>query len=283
VNSDAIGGQLRLINLVAKSAGLRQGDVLSVIGKEPAPYGAQLCVVITADCDLAQGKHYGQVLLCPIISAASYYEAIWCAKRLENFREKVLGRLRKEFDGLSDRKILMSPLSERAFEMVSSSEVALRQALTELQLSPGKVEELARQVASLEKCGEASSNLLALVTGGAHSQKKDVPSIREKIFSEFKMDLAKDSIDIVVVHDDLSGNDVVHVVLLRAPFSVPTQRISFDSIGAEGVRCCRVGRFAPEIKFLISQKFGTLFSRVGMKNEIEHDRDAAIELLEDHV
>jgi hypothetical protein len=283
VNSDARGGLLRLINLVAKSAGLRQGDVLSVIGEEPAPYGAQLCVVITADCDLAQDKHYGQVLLCPIISAASYYEVIWCAKRLESFREKVLRRLRKEVDGLSDKRILMSPLSERAFEIICSSEVSLRQALAELQLSSGKVEELARQVASLEKCGETSSNLLALVAGIAHGQKKDASSVRENIFSDFKLDLAKDAIDIVVVHDDLSGHDVVHVVLLRAPFSIPVQQISLDSNGKEGAHCRRVGRFAPEIKFLIAQKFGTLFSRVGMKNEIEHDRNAAIELLEDHV
>ena len=272
---------MRLINLVAPSVELRQGDVLSILNKEHAPYDAELCVVITADCDFAQSKHYGHVLLCPIISANSYYEVIWCAKRLENFREKILQRLRKEFNELFDKNLLRSPLSDRAFGIICSSELALRESLGGLKLSLGKIEELAHQVASLERCGEVCGNLLALAAGSAHSQRKSLSAIREKLFYDFKADLARDAIDVVAVHDDLSGDNVLHVVLLRAPFSVPAQHISLGRIDKEDISCCRVGRFAPEIKYLIAQKFGTLFSRVGMKSEIEVDRNAAIELLKD--
>lgn len=272
---------MRLINLVDTSAQLRQGDVLSMRGKESTPYDAVLSVVITADCDLAQAKHYGQVLLCPIISASAYYENIWCVKRLENFREKIFVRLRKEFNELADRKILSSPLSDQALITICETEAALRTSLNELGLPSGKIDELAHIAISLEKCSTTTGNLLSLIAGSAHSQKKDVSTTREKLFLDFKADLAKDAIDIVAMHDDLSGDDVIHVVLLRAPFSIPAKFISL-SAGEKGeAECFRQGRFAPEIKFLIAQKFGTLFSRVGLKNEIEIDRNAAIELLRD--
>lgn len=272
---------VRLINLVAPSVGLRQGDVLSLIGGEVAPYGAGLCVVITADCDLAQGKHYGHVLLCPIVPASAYYEHIWCAKRLETFKEKTLGRLRKELDELFDRGVLKSPLSDQALGIICESEVAVREALSALEISPGKIEDLAHLVAALEKCRADCGNLHALASGSAHSQKKDVSDIRGKLFADFKTELGRDAVDVVVIHDDLSGDDVVHVVLLRAPFSVPAQHIGLLQTDKVGATCIRVGRFAPEIKFLISNKFGTLFSRVGMKRELEIDRNAAIELLRD--
>ena len=272
---------MRLINLVAQGAGLRQGDILKLLDAETAPYGAEVCVIITADCDLAQGKHYGHVLTCPIISASAYYEKIWCAKRLENFRDRIRAQLRKAFDELAEKRVLSSVLSDQALRVICATESAFRVSLSTLELSPGRVEELANLVATLEKCGTAAGPLRALVAASAHSQKKPELAIREKLFSDFRVELAKDAVDIVVLHDDLSGDDVVHVVLLRAPFSIPAQMICSGASSANPSSCSRVGTFAPEIKFLIAQRFGTLFSRVGMKSEIEIDRNAAIDLLRD--
>lgn len=272
---------MRLITLVSPGVGLRQGDVLSVTTETQFSYGSRLGVVITADCDLAQAKHYGQVLMCPIVPAASYYQDIWCAKRLENFRERTLRRLRSELDNISKAGLLKSALSDHAFEIVCSNEAALRTALMTLELAPGKVEELASLAASLEKTCLPAESLAALVAASAYAQRKEVSAIRAKLFTEFKVELAKDAIDIVVVHDDITGDDVIHVILLRAPFSIPHRHISMSGSKNEDFQYRRIGRFAPEIKFLIAQKFGTLFSRVGMKSEIEQDRDAAIELLKD--
>lgn len=272
---------MRLINLIAPSAGLRQGDLLNLNHTEGIPFGAKLGVVITADCDLAQDKHYGQVLLCPIIPACVYYEYIWCAKRLENFKEKALARLRKEFDELSTRGILASPLSDLALDAICKSDSAIRSSLATLGLPIGKIEELAGIVASLEKCQGEGGPLISLVTASAHSQKKEASEVRKRMFSDFKAELARDAIDIVAIHDDLTGDDIVHIVLLRAPFSVPVESISFSSSDKGLNTYVRVGTFTPEVKFLIAQKFGTLFSRVGMKGEIEIDRDAAIDLLRD--
>lgn len=272
---------MRLIKEIVPGVGLRQGDLLDLSRAENIPYGARLGVIVTADCDLAQDKHYGQILLCPIVPASTYYQHIWCAKRLDGFREKTLKRLRKEFDELSARGVLNSPLSDDAISAICESEVAIRVSLQELGLACGKIEELARAVASLELCAGVDGPLISLVAATAYSQKKEVAEIKKKLFSDFKAELGKDAIDVVAVHDDLTGDDIVHVVLLRAPFSVAIQNVGFSGRDKSAAAILRIGSFAPEIKFLVTQKFGTLFSRVGMKSEIEVDRNAAIDLLED--
>ena len=107
---------------------------------------------------------------------------------------------------------------------------------------------------------------------------KSIADVRADCIKSFKEDLGRDSVDVVVLPDSIHPESYAHVVILRCPFSVRFDQVSVSgSVGA----VFRIGSYDAQVKFLIAQKFGFLFSRIGLPGAIEDERAGCISVIEE--
>lgn len=270
---------MRLVEVLGPDEELRQGDVVKNMAGEGWPYGARHAFVLTADCDLAQKKHYGQVLLCPIITAELYSRLVWCQRKAEAIDKKIIDQVVRTFTELAARGVIseVSPsvldiitndvsVMAAALDGISGIAAGTRQEL--IRLAEARMHILRTDIDQLSKCR------LALQA----KDRKEVSIIHGSLVSDFKKDIAADAQDVVVIPNDIDRDGLVHVMLLRCPFSLLASSVCLTV--RSGDEYLRLGRYVPEIKYLVAQKFGTLFSRVGMKRTIEDDTKISVALLE---
>lgn len=222
---------MALMQLVGAAEGFRQGDVVRFTPSEGCPYGATLGVILTADCDLSQGKHYGQALLCPIVSACTYFNEIWCVKKLNQSRTRITERantLLKE----AQAKGLLDPVSLETVDAIISTENAMRSALVGISgLARGTVDELVRLAGCIEMCDEEQTCIRDRLVGMlAHKDTKSMDVILKNNIDQFKRELNQDSMDVIVTEDVLNGTVGVQLILLRCPFSFSLNNIHRKSI-----------------------------------------------------
>lgn len=259
--------------------GLRQGDVLEFRAEPRGPYNCGVAVVLTADCDLVQEKHYGQILLCPVLPALEYFRKVWLPRRLEKVRARLLvkaGETYRTLLGATDAR----GISNEVLELVLASEVALDASLNSAGVPGGeKREALRRDVKALVGMRNPSAcDLASYAAAEALRSSRSPEKVTAELIASFKEEIARDAIDVVVLPDHIYPDSLANVVMLRCPFSVPIESIHLDSARQSHLR--RIGVFDGRIKFLIAQKFGFLFSRIGMPGIVEAERSECVSLLE---
>lgn len=270
---------VQVIDLISEENPIRQGDVLSYVTDACGPYGAKSAVVLTADCDLAQSKHYGQLLLCPIVPISVLLNGPWAQRRLRRVglaaRLKVRGELLRLLGeteyGLSDSTISAITVSAETMENGISGISGI------LPKDRARLIALARVCAA---CAEADESLAmqSLLDAYMYRDALSVDKAKAKLLSEFKDEMKGDNTDVVVLPDELRGQSLACVILLRCPYATSASEVTtFQSLEADLIR---VGRLCAPIKYLVAQKFGLLFSRLGMPGQIEGDRNSAVDFEE---
>lgn len=274
-----VGRMMQIVKLGDSGRGVRQGDVVEFIGDFPAPYGAKVAVIITADCDLVKEKHYGHLLLCPIVSANIYFDNVWLPTYVD--------KKKKEWKELARKKYLnlikvdnLSEISEETISLVLATKENLNSSISELGFARnGSVEEIERFISAIDELSGSSCGLLdGVIKAEELRAGRDKDKVINEIISNFRQGLNSDSVDTVVLPDNIHPNSYAHVVLLRSPFS-----ISVDKLGRKGdpdICAFRIGAYEPQLKFLLAQKFGYLFSRIGMPGAIEDERKVCVEIME---
>lgn len=265
---------MEVLRTTALTAGLRQGDILE-LGGATNPYGCTAGVILTADCDLVQQKHYGHLLVCPLLTAQEYLLRIWLPKRVTKLAERVRKDVRRK---LAECDPGLEEISEEYLELLMFEEKSVRAAFEGVDVDANKLEDLIRLGNLLRAISGQNLDVTELCSAQSEADSRPLDKVRAATMSDFRSHLTQDSQEIVVLPDALTASSLAHVILLRSPFSVAVADIG-ESLG-NGVSAKRVATFHPQIKFLIAQKFGFLFSRIGMPAEVERERADCVSILE---
>lgn len=241
------------------------------------PYDCATAIVLTADCDLAENKHYGRLLMCPVVPIKDYLKDEWAKRRLQKTSRVAGDKIRCEL-----KKITIlegdGDISDGVIDAISESVEAMESALSGMNSVPAKLkDDLLRHVRVRVECEKFTGNFFqALVCSTKERDSSDDEKATKKIWDDFRSEMKSDSTDVVVVPDELKGENAASVVLLRCPFSLMISEVSSARDSLKSVT--RIGRLCLPVKYLVAQKFGFLFSRFGMPPSIENDRNVAVEL-----
>lgn len=267
---------MRVIEIFPAGADIRQGAIIQFGTASGQPYNCVYAAVLTADCDIAQSKHYGQLLVCPIVPIKVLLRTAWAARRLQKIGAAARHRLHSQFnDALGDTQ---GSLSETTISALIQSSANIKAALATLSITPNEHDRMMSNAKICELCGSPGEDRLdVLIKAYSLRDRSTNVAAESKIMKEFREELKADSADIVVIPDEMGGNNnSAAVILLRSPFSVTESEISQEY----GATARPVAQLCAPVKYLVAQKFGYLFSRFGMPVQVERDRDAAVDMEE---
>ncbi|MDG6401902.1 hypothetical protein QCD79_18010 [Pseudomonas quasicaspiana] len=257
---------------------VRQGDVL--VSRDPRKGVIEAAfLVITADCDISKNKFGSQLAGLRMISYEQYLLDIWGAKKLKKTvsdeKEKLRGQVAKwhtKFVGadssLTDDAVLSWLLRDGPQKIASAlgipSEKKFIRSLSMFHQGFSSLNEvdnlsdLQRYVklrAAVE--GEEADKILAATLAAA--QKESLP---DDTFFLPEMPEVENSGAIIMLRE------IVGLVADKICYKAP------DATTKEHL--LRVARLNPDVKYAVSQAFGSLYSKIGMSALYEQRCKAAI-------
>lgn len=259
---------------LGRNSPLRQGDIL----KRRADGSAEWLFLLTADCDIANSKHGGNLTCLSVISATAYLN-IWASNRTEVFAQKACESACKAIHELE----------------ISRSSQALRLSRNELDrwLMADGVEGIIALLAfpdrkSEKRCREQLHHYQRLtdydVSGLSrlHQAWKAAGKSVANQRSEVREAFAGISDDWFFVPHIPGSHEVGFVIDLRRPVMMNTDSVFAHETDAKVLDAnensyVRTGRFVDYIRFSVSQSFASLFARIGMISAFETERDLAFD------
>ena len=86
------------------SIDVRQGDLLVSRSIQTGKI-EELCLVITADCDISKGKFGRQLACLRVLPIGRYFRTIWATKKLERLKKNELTKLRDQISKWHTRSL----------------------------------------------------------------------------------------------------------------------------------------------------------------------------------
>lgn len=266
---------------------VRQGDIIRKLNS--ATGGTEkLGVVITADCDIAQGKASERYTWLEIVPMAAYIEGPWAIEQLRKLSEKrskgiceyLNGQIRKlqpDLAALTHESLVQWLRNKTAEEILVSATgktpAADFKMLRELQ------------ALSLTVCAEedqsAFSQLKAAWTLFGIDDKKQRENVRDAFNDGGGFQ------DYFVLPELPRQAGLGFVVMLRSMWTILAPDLYLTEQDARIDDCPnafhRIGRLNDRIRFSITQKLAFLFSRIGMSKPFESACGTAADLMVEDV
>lgn len=255
------------------STPVRQGDLL--ISRDPhLGKILEICLVITADCDISKKKFGLQLACLRLIPLHNYLRTIWAEKKfqsqLKNEIEKIRSQVAKWHTRLLGTNSLLTP--DAVVDWVKRVEPD--SICSALQIPEPDIKKMKRNLESFR------SALFALDDIKETDQFKRLVTLRSKILEkdclqetakqaqdETKSKLPEDVFLLTTLPQLDTGPTVV---LLREIVAVPYKAVCYrtcDAISDE--MFLRIGRLQPTFKYAVSQAFGSLYSKIGLPDDYE--------------
>ena len=251
----------------------RQGDFL--ICRDPhVGHVEEICLVITADCDISKGKFGRQLACLRVISLSDYLRTVWAERKLRKLEKDEAEKLRGQIAKWHSKHI--------GNESQISAEAALKWLLrddpekicSDLAIPEKDSKKMRLSLGSFRTAflalGEAAeaSKLHQYATFRAHSLGRDVHLCRQEILQQAQKEPMPEDVFLLPSLPQLETGPAV--VLLREIVSVRHEAICYRSADAStNEMFLRVGRLEPAFKYAVSQAFGALYSRIGLPEEYE--------------
>lgn len=264
----------------SESQDIRQGDIIFRKTRTEQTYG----LVITADCDIAKGKHGNHYTWIKVIPTAEYLEKNWAPTEIKKIQSKQ-SKTALEYVNKKLREQDLNALSEET--MISwLTETGVNQFITKLGIQECPPEIL-NIITGLYKISEPSetSSIDKIRTAAAFFKLKI-----ENIALNAQQNLKKgdDGFPDFFCLPGLCGElENGCVALLRHIYSTQDETIytceanaKIDGNPNSFYRMCRLN---DRVKYSIVQKTTFLFSRIGMTTEFEEHTENVVKQNSDKI
>jgi hypothetical protein len=251
---------------------IRQGDVL--VSRDPQTGTVdELCVVITADCDISKGKFGRQLACLRILTFKAYIAQVWARRKLDKAVRDESKKLRAQL--VKWHSITLgreSTLTEEAARIwiARTEPAAICDAL-------GVTEEGARKklVATLQNyrlafaaIESANDALTQLIAFKASINRMEPQECKAQALQQAQQESLPE--DVFLLPALPLASDTPCVVMLREIVGVASESVCFRAADADTADVfLRIGRLHPPYKYAVSQAFGILYSRIGLPDEYE--------------
>lgn len=254
------------------SVPIRQGDIL--VSRDPkSGVLDEVCLVITADCDISKGKFGRQLACLRVLTIKDYVAHIWAKRKLEKLIKEEVKKLRAQlarWQSLATGQ--ESTLTEDAARIwiARAEPPAICDALD--VPDDGSRKKLLR---ALESSREAYGSLdgvgdplTKLVTFKAALGRIDSKTCRQQTLQQAQQEPLPE--DVFLLPALPLAADTPCVVMLREIVGVSNDAVCFRATDATSSDSfLRVCRLEPTYKYAVSQAFGILYSRIGLPDEYE--------------
>lgn len=260
---------------------MRQGDLIRRdVG---TPSAVEWGFVLTADCDIAQGKAGDHFTYLEVVPAEIYLEKVWAPSQSRRFTQKQSQNVLDQLNGALKRSGLDLLLTEQT--MMSWLATS----------SPDKIEH------KVNRTGKPFDAKLTSLLGAFHillnnsgelsqlSRFVEARSVlgdrRERIEQNMReaFEGERGFPDFFLLPELPGASGYGFVVMLRAIRSVDAKQIFPDRLDARIAghpnAFWRAGRLNDAVRFAITQKLAFLFSRIGMSSQYESECESAINLM----
>lgn len=260
---------------------VRQGDIL--MRREPSS-GAVLesCLVITADCDISKSK-FGNRLACLRIDLLhDYVRTDWARGKFNKLlavdTERVKSQLAKWHTlKLGRASNLTAKGAEDWIRRESTESIcdSLEVPMDDRKKLTTSIDTYRAALIASDACANADF-LTRLVTFKATSARKAIDACLKETLTQAQNESLPDDVFLLpsIPHVDKGAA----LVKLRELIAVDFDLIKYRATEADASEhYLRTGRLQPTLKYSISQKFGALYSKIGLSSEFEDRHRKAIE------
>lgn len=250
---------------------LSQGDV--IVWEEAQDFQSKAAVVVTADCDLARGKHWGRITVVPLVPVENYLEEVYLPKQLE-LLEADLTRLFANAVHQALKVEAIDVPSEDALESLVSLDAL--PPYFDASNQANRTHSLLRQARGLSKSVKSAAAL-------DEALRLRDPKVKALSVSKIEAFLANPPGDCMVLPQFPGLAPGLHVAFLRAMREVRDRDIATKTSEVEPNRARRIGRLVPVLRYRLTQMLAQVFSDIGLPDEYEatlkEERGKFVELL----
>lgn len=260
---------------------VRQGDIL--LRREPSS-GAVLesCLVITADCDISKSK-FGNRLACLRIDLLhDYVRSDWARGKFNKVlaidSERVRSQLAKWHTVKLGRASSLTAKGAEEWIRRESTEsicVFLEVPTDDQKKLATSIDTYKAALIASEACANADF-LTRLVTFKSASSRTAIDACLKETLAQAQKESLPDDVFLLpsIPHADKGAA----LVKLRELTAVEFDLIKYRATEADASEhYLRTGRLQPTLKYAISQKFGALYSKIGLPSDFEDRHRKAIE------
>ena len=264
---------------------VKQGDLL--MRRDPSTGEVlQVCLVITADCDITQKKFGNQLAALLVISLREYICTSWAERRLALHLVKATKNVcdmlnRWNSARMGGAQSLLNP--ETVADWVRRDDGKTIAESLEVPSADQKkliacVDTYRSAVLSMDATTTCALDKLVALKSSLENKRPE-SYLQELLGSVNRKELPAD-IFLLPVLPQLDQGPAV--VLHRELVGVPLEKVCFRAVDASSKEhFLRIGRLDPTFKYAVSQSFGMLYSRIGLPSDHEQRCDSAIQSLID--
>lgn len=235
---------------------LSQGDV--IVWDEAQDFQSKAAVVVTADCDLAKGKHWGRITVVPLVPVENYLEEVYLPKQLALLEEDLATLFAKEVHQVLDATA--DPPSGDALESLVSLDV--------LPLVLGNSDR-AKQAHALLRHARGLTKSMTSAQALDEALRLRSPGVKALSASRIGTFLEKPPGDCMVLPQIPGLDPGLHIAFLRAMREVRDRDIATKTSEVAPNHARRIGRLVPVLRYRLTQMLAQVFSDIGLPDDYE--------------
>lgn len=251
---------------------VRQGDIL--VSRDPQTGGLdEVCLVITADCDISKGKFGRQLACLRVLTVKDYVAHIWAKRKLDKLIKEEAKKLRAQLAKWQSQATgKESTLTEEAARIwiarVEPSAICESLGVPDDGSRKKLVGVLATYREAFGGLDGPRDPLTALVAFKSTLGRTDPKTCRQQTLQQAQQEPLPE--DAFLLPELPLAADTPCVVMLREIVGVASDAVCFRATDATSSDSfLRVCRLEPTYKYAVSQAFGILYSRIGLPDEYE--------------
>lgn len=255
---------------------LRQGDVLEATDEGADAWRRQL-VVITADCDIAFGKHQGQVTAVPILPKAVYLNDLHIPRMFDQYAKRgaraFLELLKSTPNaGLTEDRARSWPLEADAADIVRQLNLQ-DEAATKAKLLLEAITMAHERMDELSQSVEIAEAISIRLGAKPNKARTEIMTRLQQVFNQ----TPGDALFLSAVAPESDGG---YFAYLREIVQIPEHEISLRG-GRRVAAYRRISRLQDRYTHALVQRFALVFLSIGLPDDYEDMRNLHAEFLEE--